>query len=296
MQEAELESLIKKVLEKMDININEASDSVSNKFNSNFSSSISISDSSLEDLGDMDFRKEMKVPNPQNLETFTKLKQATPARIGIWRSGPRYTTRTMLRFRADHATAQDTVFKDVPEEFIQENGWWSVQTKCTSKDVFLTRPDLGRRLNEEGVKIVQERCQKSPKVEIYVADGLSSMAVMTNAKTTLQSIEQSLKSSNLSIGTPFFVKYGRVGVMDEIGELLDADVVCTLIGERPGLITDESMSCYMAYRPTIGMPESRRTVVSNIHSGGMPALEAGAYIADLIKKMLEQKASGIDLK
>lgn len=295
MQEAELELLIKKVLSNMDIN-NVSKNSVANNNVSSNSSSSFLDDSPLEDLGDMDFKKEMRVPNPQNLDMYMKLKQATPGRIGIWRSGPRYTTRTMLRFRADHATAQDTVFKDVPEEFIKENGWWSVQTRCTSKDMFLTRPDLGRRLNEEGVKMVQEKCQKSPKVEIYVADGLSSMAVMTNAKTTLQSIEQSLKSYNLTIGTPFFVRYGRVGVMDEIGELLDADVVCTLIGERPGLITDESMSCYMAYRPTIGMPESRRTVVSNIHSGGMPALEAGAYIADLVKKMLEQKVSGIELK
>ncbi len=34
------------------------------------------------------------------------------------------------------------------------------------------------------------------------------------------------------------------------------------LGERPGLVTAESMSAYMAYKPTAGMPESRRTVVS----------------------------------
>ena len=98
------------------------------------------------------------------------------------------------------------------------------------------------------------------------------------------------------VNTPFFVKYGRVGVMDEISELLDADVTCTLIGERPGLITAESMSAYIAYKATVGMPEARRTVVSNIHKNGTIPSEAGAHIAEIIKIMLEKKCSGTDLK
>ena len=72
--------------------------------------------------------------------------------------------------------------------------------------------------------------------------------------------------------------------------------VCVLLGERPGLATAESMSAYLAYNARVGMPESRRTVVSNIHKDGIPAAEAGAYIADVIGKMLDQKASGVDLR
>lgn len=56
------------------------------------------------------------------------------------------------------------------------------------------------------------------------------------------------------------------------------------------------MSAYIAYKATINMPEARRTVISNIHKGGTPPVEAGAHIAELIKTMLEKKASGIDLK
>ena len=70
------------------------------------------------------------------------------------------------------------------------------------------------------------------------------------------------------------MKYGRVGVMDEISELTGATVTCTLIGERPGLITAESMSAYIAYKATVGMPEARRTVVSNIHRAGTIPAEA----------------------
>lgn len=69
-----------------------------------------------------------------------------------------------------------------------------------------------------------------------------------------------------------------------------------LVGERPGLATSESMSAYITYQPYPGISESKRTVVSNIHKNGTPAVEAGAYIAELIQKMLEKKASGIDLR
>ena len=91
-----------------------------------------------------------------------------------------------------------------------------------------------------------------------------------------------------------FVKYCRVGASDHIGELTGAEVVCMLVGERPGLVTAESMSAYLTYKPYIGIPESKRTVVSNIHKQGTTAVEAGAHIAELIKTMLEKKASGID--
>ncbi len=44
------------------------------------------------------------------------------------------------------------------------------------------------------------------------------------------------------------------------------------------------------------MPESRRTVVSNIHREGTIPAEAGAHIADIIKTILDKKASGTDLR
>ena len=151
-------------------------------------------------------------------------------------------------------------------------------------------------ISDEAVATLKEKCKKSPTVQIYVADGLSGASVAANIPDLLPAILQGLQSYKIDTGTPFFVKYGRVGVMDEISELLDADVTCTLIGERPGLITAESMSAYIAYKATVGMPEARRTVVSNIHKNGTIPSEAGAHIAEIIKIMLEKKASGTDLK
>ncbi|MBQ6904569.1 MAG: ethanolamine ammonia-lyase light chain EutC, partial [Spirochaetia bacterium] len=104
-----------------------------------------------------------------------------------------------------------------------------------------------------------------------------------------------LESKGLTVGTPFFMKYGRVAAEDQVAEIVGAKVVCVLIGERPGLATSESMSAYIVYNAHVGIPESKRTVVSNIHKDGLSAVEAGAYIVEVIEKILAAKASGVDL-
>lgn len=252
--------------------------------------------SDLKDITKIDLRDVVEIKNPANLAELMKYKKKTPARIGISRAGARYTTNTLLRFRADHASAVDAVYTDVSEKFLEDNGLFSIQTRCNTKDEYLTRPDLGRRLNEEAIKILREKAKKSPKVQVYVSDGLSSTAIEANMEDTLLALLNGLKSYGIDAGTPFFVKYGRVGAADEVSEVLDAEVTCVLIGERPGLATAESMSAYITYRGYIGIPESKRTVVSNIHKNGTPASEAGAHVAHIIKKILEAKASGQDLK
>ena len=70
----------------------------------------------------------------------------------------------------------------------------------------------------------------------------------------------------------------------------------TLVGERPGLGQSESLSCYAVYSPRMATTvEADRTCISNIHQGGTPPVEAAAVIVDLAKRMLEQKASGINM-
>jgi ethanolamine ammonia-lyase small subunit len=250
----------------------------------------------LPDIGAVNLRELINVPHPHNLEALKAMKQTTPARIGVWRAGPRYLTSTLLRFRADHAMAMDAVFTEVSEDWITQNHLPRFKTECDNKDVFLTRPDLGRIFSAEALKNIKAHVGGNNRVVIYIADGLSTTAVTTNAMDTFKAIGDGLQRYGIKAAAPFFVQYGRVGAEDAISEATGADVVVTLIGERPGLITAESMSAYMAYKATMNMPEARRTVVSNIHKGGTPAVEAGGYIADIIKKMLDHKASGLDLK
>lgn len=253
-------------------------------------------DDILSDITAVDLQQQLKVPNPVHAGFYKDMKQSTPARIGVWRCGTRPLTDTLLRFRADHATAQDAVLNDVSEEFIQKMNMLKLQTACRDKDEFLTRPDLGRKLSPGSLEALRQSGKKGSAVQIIVADGLSSTAVEVNAPEIIPALIQGLNSLNIQdIGAPVFVKYGRVAIMDDIGGELKPKVAVVLIGERPGLGTSESLSAYLAYNPRHGMLESERTVFSNIHKGGTPAVEAGAHIAGIIKTVLDNKVSGVGL-
>lgn len=247
------------------------------------------------DVTELDLRKLYLVKDAVDGEKFRKMKEKTPARLGCGKAGPRYKTLTMLRFRADHAAAQDAVFSQIPEDFAEKNGLVSVVTRCHDKDEYLTRPDLGRIFDEENQKKIKAAVPKAPKVQIVVGDGLSSAAIMANAMDCMKTIQDGLKLKNIDYGQPIFVRYCRVGAGDAVGDVTDCELVCVLVGERPGLVTDKSMSAYITYRPRTGVSESSRTVVSNIHAQGTPAVEAGAHVAELIEKILTKKVSGVGL-
>ncbi len=298
VSEKDLRDIIAQVLTEMNVGAGDSAvaGSVEKAVKASCENCTEIEDGCLEDVAAIDLRTQYLIENPVSREAYYDLKQYAPCRLGIGKAGARYRTLPVLEFRAAHSAAQDAVFSDVDQDFIDNMGLFTIQTKCDCKDTYLTRPDLGRVLSDEGAAAVKEKCKKNPTVQIYVSDGLSSAAIAANVGDVLPAIEQGLKSYGINCCTPFFVKYGRVGAMDQISEITGADVTCVLIGERPGLITAESMSAYIAYKATVGMPEARRTVVSNIHKDGTIPAEAGAHIADIIKKILDAKASGTDLK
>ncbi len=247
------------------------------------------------DVTEVDLRKLYLTEAPENPDAFAKLKAKTPARLGLGRCGPRYKTLTQLRFRADHAAAQDSVFSEIPEDFAKENGLLPTKTCCSSKDEYLTRPDLGRKFDEHNAKAIQGVIDTPPQVQLVIGDGLSSQAILANAMDCAQALQDGLKARGIQTSKPIFVKYCRVGAGDAVGDLTGCQVVCVLVGERPGLVTDKSMSAYITYQPHTGVSESARTVVSNIHSQGTPAVEAGAYCAELIEKILQKRVSGVGL-
>ena len=247
------------------------------------------------DVTQLDLRKLYLVENAQEPEKYKKLKEKTPARLGSGRAGARYKTLTMLRFRADHAAAQDAVFSQIPEDFPEKHGLVPLQTRCRDKDEYLTRPDKGRRFDEENAAKIRSAISGTPRVQLVIGDGLSSAAIAANAMDCARAIRDGLKVRGIELGKGIYVKFCRVGAGDAIGDLTGCELVCMLVGERPGLVTDKSMSAYITYKPHTGVSESSRTVVSNIHAQGTPAVEAGAYVAELIDTILKRKVSGVGL-
>ncbi|MFZ7946275.1 ethanolamine ammonia-lyase subunit EutC [Neobacillus sp. 19] len=235
------------------------------------------------------------IPHPFNPEELKELMSKTPARIGVGRAGLRPKTDTWLKFRFDHAAAVDAVYGEVNEELLKRLDLFKVSTKVSDKEVYIRRPDLGRKLSDEAKQSISQRCRKAPTVQIIISDGLSSSAVEENVEDVYLSLQQSLGSLGLDTGTPFYIEKGRVAVMDDVGELLQPKVVILLIGERPGLVSAESMSAYLCFKPRIGTIEADRMVISNIHKGGIPPVEAGAYLGTVIQKILKYEASGVSL-
>ncbi|PJI09365.1 MULTISPECIES: ethanolamine ammonia-lyase subunit EutC [Clostridium] len=238
----------------------------------------------------------INIDNPEDMEMCKILKESTPARICVGRAGTRFKTNTLLKFRADHAVAMDAVWSSVDENLIDELKFLKVQTLVKDKEEYITRPDLGKKFSFETTDYIKEKCINAPEVQIIAGDGLSSTAINANLKDVYSIVTDGLKSKGYSVGTPIFVKYSRVATMDKISEALNAKVTIILIGERPGLATGESMSCYMAYEASSNKPESQRTVISNIHRNGTPPVEAGAQIVHLIELMMQEKKSGVELR
>ncbi len=237
------------------------------------------------------------VDNPYDAEGLRNLRGTTTARIGVGRAGPRPKTSTLLLFQADHGVTQDAIYGVVTEEVKEQFGLFTVQTMVADRDEYLLRPDLGRKLSDEAKQIIAERCVKNPQVQVIVGDGLSAAAVNNNLQHIFPVISDGLKSAGITMGTPFFVQNARVGVINDVGELLNADMVVILLGERPGLGVADAMSAYMGYQPRPGKTDAERDVICMItYNGGTNPLEAGAYVVELIKKTLKYKASGVELK
>ncbi|MGH8673059.1 MAG: ethanolamine ammonia-lyase subunit EutC [Burkholderiales bacterium] len=229
---------------------------------------------------------------------FRAAMRRTPARLGVGRAGPRYTTAAQLRLRADHARAVDAVMTEVAASFARINGILEVSSRAATREQFLLRPELGRALSAADAarlrRIYSRRRSATPSILICVGDGLSSAAVEANAPTLLRALRTRL-SRRFDLLPPLFIRNARVRIEDQIGEITRADVVVMLVGERPGLATAESLSAYVIYRPTRKSAEPDRTVISNIHRGGIKLPAATRKIVALIADVLRLHATGAKL-
>jgi ethanolamine ammonia-lyase small subunit len=234
---------------------------------------------------------------PYDGEALRALVASTPARIAVGRTGTgtRYRTNTLLRFRADHAAAKDAVVSEVEPALLERLGLFEVRTKAQDKRHFLSRPDAGRALSEEARAEVGRRCAKSPQVQVIYGDGLSSAALNEHLETYHRALERDLAAAGLRAGTPFFVRYSRVKVMDEIARLLDAEAALFVCGERPGLGFADSLSAYYIYRPGEAATDANREVISNINPRGIEPARAARLTTDALQRILRERKSGVHI-
>jgi ethanolamine ammonia-lyase small subunit len=245
------------------------------------------------------------VSTPRSEERKTlleQLRERTPARILTGRAGGAYRTSTWLELRRDHAAARDAVYDEVDlkhelgDEFVAEWRLFTIATRALSRSEFLLRPDFGRTLAAEAHAEIVARCPAGADIQVAIADGLSTAAVRAQVPALLPALAALSSQRGWRFGQPFLIRHGRVGVLNDIGEILDPTIVVLFIGERPGLATAESLSAYMAYRPRAGHDDSRRNLISNIHGRGVPIAEAANRIMWLADQMIRNSTSGVAIK
>jgi ethanolamine ammonia-lyase small subunit len=226
----------------------------------------------------------------------------TPARLLVGRAGPSYKTGTLLKLREDHAAARDAVYneldldRDLSPEFVRELKLFLVQSWARTKAEYLLRPDLGRKLSDAAANEIRQRCPQRPDLQIVIGDGLSATAVATQIPPLLPRLLQLASEMGWRVGQTFAVRYCRVGVLNDVGDLLQPTVAVLLIGERPGLATAESLSAYLAYRPQSGHTDAQRNLISNIHARGVANDDAARRIIAFAGQMMRQQASGVSVK
>jgi ethanolamine ammonia-lyase small subunit len=235
-------------------------------------------------------------------EVINIIRRRTPARLLEGRTGAAYRTATQMELRTAHAAARDAIRieldlnRDLGKPFVEQWGLFEVSSRALDKDEYLLRPDLGRQLLPPARSEILEKCFPQAQLQIVIGDGLSVTAVRAHVAKLLPLLVEGAGLRGWTSGQTFVVRHCRVGILNEVGDLLRPDVAVLLIGERPGLATAESLSAYMAYRPHSGDTDANRNLISNIHARGVQPEEASRRILDLAAAMLNARRSGVDIR
>jgi ethanolamine ammonia-lyase small subunit len=234
-------------------------------------------------------------------DLIERIRARTPARLLAGRSGGSYRTETQLELRAAHAAAADAVRAELSlnehlsPALVKQFGLFEVSTCARDKAQYLLRPDLGRKLNDAARERVRS-LRDHPDLQIAIGDGLSVTAVAAQVPQLLPLLMRGAQQRGWSVGQAFVIRYCRVGVLNDIGELVAPKVAVLLIGERPGLATAESLSAYLAYAPRAGHTDADRNLISNIHARGVAPPVAAERILRLAAEMMRLRLSGTNVK
>ncbi len=232
-------------------------------------------------------------------DPWTALRRHTAARIALGRSGSSLPTREVLAFGLAHAQARDAVHLplDVSALRAQLEGEQfavvEVASRAADRAAYLARPDWGRRLQPEALAALKTM-PRDAELVFVVSDGLSSTAVQSNAVPLLQALMPLL--TGIAIAPVVIATQARVALADEVGECIAARIAVSLIGERPGLSSPDSLGAYITYAPKVGNTDEARNCISNIRPEGFAIGSAALLIAANIRAALRAQLSGVALR
>jgi ethanolamine ammonia-lyase small subunit len=249
-----------------------------------------------------DVRDETDVLNVPE-DPWNALRQFTAARIALGRTGSSLPTAALLAFNLSHAQARDAVHTPLDTATLKREldsralDSIEVSSAAQSREQYLRRPDLGRVLDASSVARLEEHARASRSrcdLVFVIADGLSSSAAALHA---VPLIDRTLaRLPGWQVGSIVVATQARVAIGDPIGELMQADMVAVLIGERPGLSSPASLGVYLTWRPAVGRSDAERNCISNVRPEGLGYDTAAFKLAHLLEAARTRKLTGIGLK
>ena len=243
----------------------------------------------------------MKTPAPPS-RSLEALRELTPARVGLGRSGASMPTDARLAFTLDHARARDAVHTAFDAQHLVAGladlglQVGEVSSQAHNRRDYLRRPDLGRMLDADSRRALEQQSGGASEIVIVIGDGLSPAAVNVHAVELVRHLAPRLTEAGISLGHVVVASGARVALGDEIGAVLGARMVVMLIGERPGLSAPDSLGAYLTFAPRIGLTDEKRNCVSNIHGAGLSYDEAVFKIAWLVREGIARQVTGVALK
>lgn len=231
------------------------------------------------------------------------LRRWTPARVALGRAGGSLPTGALLDFRLAHARARDALLRPLDEEHLVQSleaaagsPVLRLHSAAGNLDEFLLRPDLGRELAPESVEILKPLADPQFDLAVLVSEGLSTLAVETHAAAVLHELLPLLRADGWRLAPVCVARRGRVALQDPVGELLGAKIALILLGERPGLVSPDSLGAYLVHSPRRGNTDAQRNCVSNISALGLSAAHAAAKLHWLLGESRRREVSGVALK
>ncbi len=251
--------------------------------------------------------------SPVIANPWAALRQFTDARIALGRAGVSLPTAAHLAFQLAHAKARDAVHLALDVAQLastlnaslndQQAPGLTLHSLATDRNIYLQRPDLGRRLDAASCAVLQalkppEKTQSAHPYDLafVVVDGLSALAIEQNAAPFLRILQGRIAAENWSVAPICIVEQGRVAIGDEVAERLGAKAVVVLIGERPGLSSPDSMGLYLTWMPRVGLTDVNRNCISNVRPAGLDFNEAAYKLHYLLSQARQRQLSGVDLK
>lgn len=242
-----------------------------------------------------------KPKTPTVANPWQGLRRLTQARIALGRAGVSLPTERHLEFQLAHARARDAVHRALAigplKAMLEERGREVITVRSAAGDrlIYLQRPDQGRRLETESRAKLGGHAGRFDAVFV-IADGLSALAIEENAVFLLDALLPLLAPAEWRIAPIVIIEQGRVAAGDEVAEILGAEMVAILIGERPGLSSPDSMGVYLTHAPRVGTTDAQRNCISNIRREGLSWELAARKLHYLMSEARRRKVTGVDLK